>query len=111
MAISTSNVTFNDRAIAWQYTGDGATTAATATFAQKLDPSIALDHVLLITAPTAFDYPSFAGGLLYPSAGTRATVASSSINATTGVVTITASAAVANGTVAYCVAVLNHEAN
>ena len=110
MAITTSNVVQNARAITWQYTGDGATTASTATFTGKLDSGLAISQAFLTTAPTNFATHSGKGGLVHPQ-GTAATVASSSINTTTGVVTVTASVVVVNATVAYVCVVLNHEAN
>jgi hypothetical protein len=110
MSITTSSVVANDRGMTWQYTGDGATTASTATFNQKLDSGIAINTATIVTAPTSFFARTEAAGLIFPF-GTQPTVASSAINATTGVVTVTANAAVANGTVAYVAVTFNHEAN
>ncbi len=110
MSITTSNVVANDRGMTWQFTGDGSTTATTATFSQKLDSGLTVSTATLITAPTSFASSTAAAGLIFP-AGTSATVASKSINTTTGVVTVTANSAVGNGTVAYVAVTFNHEAN
>jgi len=103
MAITVSNVQQNHRSLYWEYTGDGATTASSATFPLHLHGKQTA-VATVTTGPTTFE-SGHRGGLNYPTNGTNVPVASCTISGNT--ITVTTSAAVGNGTKAYVVAVLN----
>lgn len=104
MALVIANQHENHRSVYWEVTGDGATTAFTITHhrMQKTGHTVA---VFGVTAPTKQSGRSGRGGLLFPEDGTAVALASSSLSGST--ISVTTSAAIANATVAYFVAVFD----
>ena len=102
MAITVSNVQENHRSLYWEYTGDGATKASSATLPLHLHPG-STGVATVTTAATAFE-PGHKGGLNYPTNGTNwpATV---SISGNT--VTVTTNTAVTNAVKAFVVVVFD----
>jgi hypothetical protein len=101
MAIAYANQVSNHRAVYFEATGDGATTALTVNHNLGVH-SNQTATAFVVTAPVGQpDYPSGKGGHRYPSTATAAAVSSVTVTPTT--VTVNTSAAIPNATKAYVV--------
>lgn len=104
MAVVIANQIENHRGIYWEVTGDGATTAFTVNHTRMQRPNHTM-KVFGVTAPTKFSRRSERGGFVAPEDGTAVAVTSSVLTAAALVVTTTA--AIANATKAYFVALFD----
>lgn len=98
MAISPSNIEHNHRSFYAEFVGDGASTALTIPLPVHYGGQALTGRATVRTGATAFTHESGKGGHLFP-AGTDVPVTSAVVSG--GNVTITTTAAVANGTKAY----------
>lgn len=103
MAISVINEAWNHRSVYYEYTGDGVTTQSSVSIRKFTRPGKTAS-ASGVTAATSVSNKSGKGGLLFPEG---APIAIASCVIANGVVTVTTSAAVANGTKAYMVVVLD----
>jgi hypothetical protein len=104
MAVAIANQVENHRGMYFEVTGDGATTTFTCTHNRFKRPN----HTMVVkgvTAPTVLDRKQGSGTLL----GTAVTISSSSC--TNGVLSVTTSPAIANGTKAHFMATFDQPAD
>lgn len=107
MAVTYANIIRNHRGCYFEVTGDGSTTALTVSHMNGVhaNTTATIANCSVVTAPTSFhNGKSGSGGFVFPF-GTAVTISSVSITSTA--VTINTSAAVGNGTKAYCVVVFD----
>jgi hypothetical protein len=103
MAITIASEAWNHRCVYYEYTGDGVVTQSSVSLRKFVKPGTTASATGVAT-PLTVSHQSGKGGLIFPS-GTAIAIASCVI--ANGVVTVTTSAAVANGTKACIVVVLD----
>lgn len=105
MAVAYSNIINNHRGVYFEVTGDGVTTALTVAHGSGVHANHTATATVLTAASSFQNGSSGKGGFVYPAAGTKVTVSSVSVTATS--VTVNTSAAVGNGTKAYVAVVFD----
>lgn len=108
MAVAFANQVNNHRGVYFEATGDGATTALTVNHGSGVHAGTTAT-AFVVTGPTVSTIfrRSNRGGFHYPADGTAVTVSSVTVSSTQ--VTVNTSAAVGNGTKAYCVVLFDQD--
>lgn len=110
MAVTIGNQIECHRGVYWEVTGDGATASWTVTHNRYKRPN----HSVQVTGTlvgTSRGRKSGNGGLETEAGGTPITISSASVAPTTGVISVTTSAAIGNGVKGYFVAVFDQTAD
>jgi hypothetical protein len=110
MAVTISNQIENHRGIYWEVTGDGATASFTVTHNRYRRPNHSV-QVFGVLVGTFRDRRSDRGGLETEVGGTVIALNSASVAPTTGIVSVTTTAAIGNGVKGYFVAVFDQTAD
>lgn len=106
MSVTIANQMENHRGVAWEVTGDGATTSFTVTHHSFRKAN----HTVQVTGSlvgTSKDRGSGKGGLQAEMGGTAIAITSASLAPTTGVITVQTTSAIGNGAKGYFVAVFD----